>query len=455
MQRILLSSLLVCTLIAATFSTGAAQSPALSAATRTKLTASLAKGAAFLRQQQRPDGKYDNHPGITAMVVTALLKQPGARATELPTIAKSLDFLKSLAKPDGGLYESEKMIPHYITAVAMNALVAGGRPEDRPTIERARAYLADHILDEGEGITKDNKFYGGMGYGGTSDGGIADIISLELSLRALKEANLPANDPTWQKAIAFLQRTQNFKETSDQSFAANDGGFMYYPGYSQVEGTTQSYGAGTYSGLLSYAWANLNKNDRRVRTAFKWIGEHYTLDENPGIGQKAVYYYYMVFAKALQAFGETEVVDDKGVRHNWREDLAAETAVSAGRRRFVGERQESGGDAGQQDAGDELLDDRHRIDLAVDETDGGPRRDRRGRRHRLEAAARKRPRHRPRTVGALMGDDRRPRRRRHRRRTAGSRRRAADSIKPGHDPERRCIRRVVGFAAGICRFPRR
>jgi squalene-hopene/tetraprenyl-beta-curcumene cyclase len=215
------------------------------------------------------------------------------------------------------------MIPHYITAVAIQAFAAGGRPADRELIERGRKYLADHLLDEGEGIEKSNKFYGGMGYGGTSDGGMADIISLEYSLRAMKEAELPATDAAWQKAIAFLQRTQNLKEMNDQPNAGNDGGFMYYPGYSQVEGTTQSYGSGTYAGLLSYAWANLQKNDRRVQSAFKWISENYTLEENPGIGHKALYYYYMVFAKALQAMGENTIVDAKGVRHNWREELAA------------------------------------------------------------------------------------------------------------------------------------
>jgi squalene-hopene/tetraprenyl-beta-curcumene cyclase len=255
------------------------------------------------------------------MAAAALLRQPGARDKELATVGKTLDYLKSLAKPDGGIYE--KMIPHYITAVAVQAFTAGGRAGDKEAIEKARRYLADHLLDEGEGIAKSDKFYGGMGYGGTSDGGIADIISLEMGLRAMKEAELPANDPAWQKAIAFLQRTQNNKETSDQPFAANDGGFMYYPGYSQIDGTTRSYGAGTYAGLLSYSWANLQKNDRRVQAAFKWIGENYTLDENPGIGAKALYYYYMVFAKALQGMGEPAITDAKGGKHNWREELAA------------------------------------------------------------------------------------------------------------------------------------
>jgi len=60
-----------------------------------------------------------------------------------------------------------------------------------------------------------------------------------------------------------------------------------------------------------------------VANALKWIGEHYTVDENPGIGTKALYYYYMVFAKALQAMGEPVITDSKGGKHNWREELAA------------------------------------------------------------------------------------------------------------------------------------
>jgi squalene-hopene/tetraprenyl-beta-curcumene cyclase len=296
-----------------------AQQTGLSSATRQQLIASLNKGAAFVAAQQKADGKYDNHPGITAMAAAALLKMPGQHDKQLPAAGKALDYLKSLAKPDGGIYE--QMIPHYITSTAVQALVAGGRPGDKPAIEKARAYLTEHLLDEGEGIQKSDKFYGGLGFGGTSDGGKADIISLEYGLRAMKEADLPANDPAWEKAIQFLQRTQNSKETNDQSWSGTDGGFVYYPGYSQVENTTQSYGSGTYAGLLSYSWANLQKNDRRVQNAFKWIAEHYTVDENPGIGTKALYYYYMVFAKALQAFGENTIVDGKGVSHNWREDL--------------------------------------------------------------------------------------------------------------------------------------
>ncbi len=291
----------------------------LSADTRQKLMASLDRGAAYLRSQQKPDGTLENHPGIAAMAVTALLRQPAPNSAKYRDAAnKTLDYLRTLAKPDGGIYE--KSIPHYITAVSVMAFIAGGRAQDQPLVTKARQYLAEHLLDEGEGLKPDDKFYGGMGYGGTSNGGIADIISLEYGLRALKEAGMGANDPAWDRALKFLQRTQNSSETNDQAWATNDGGFVYYPGYSQA-GETRSYGSGTYAGILSYSWANVKKEDQRVQSALKWIRSTYTVDENPGIGTKALYYYYMVFAKALQAVGEDVIVDAKGQRHNWREDL--------------------------------------------------------------------------------------------------------------------------------------
>jgi squalene-hopene/tetraprenyl-beta-curcumene cyclase len=286
---------------------------------RKKLTDSLEKGAAYLRQQQHADGTFDANPGITGMAATALLRQPGvSRDKQLAVVGKSLDYLAKMAKPDGGIYD--KAIPHYITAVSMMAMVAGGRPQDKPLIEKGRQYLVEHLLDEGEGVPPSDKFYGGLGYGGTSDGGRADIIGLQYGLQAMKEADLPANNAAWEKAIKFIQRTQNNSETNDQKWASNDGGLVYYPGYSQA-GETRSYGAATYAGLISYSWANVKKTDARVQSVMKWVRNNYTVDENPGIGQKTVYYYYMVFAKALQAIGDTEIVDAKGQKHNWREDL--------------------------------------------------------------------------------------------------------------------------------------
>jgi squalene-hopene/tetraprenyl-beta-curcumene cyclase len=302
----------------------AGASSRLSADTEKQLRESLSKAEAYLRQQQKPDGTWENNPGITALAATALLRQPGvSKAKQLETVGKTLDSLAKLAKPDGGIYD--KIIPHYITAVSTMALAAGGRPQDRPLIEKGREYLARNLLDEEEGVKPGDIWYGGASYGGgptPADGRRADIISLQYALQAMKEADLPANDPAWTKALAFLQRTQNNSETNDQKWAANDGGFVYYPGFSyNVDGGTKSYGSATYAGVLSFSWANVKKYDQRVQSVVKWISNNYTVDENPGMGQKTVYYYYMVFAKAMQAIGEPVITDARGRNHNWREEL--------------------------------------------------------------------------------------------------------------------------------------
>lgn len=294
----------------------------LSADTRQRLVEASNRGAAYLRQQQKADGTWENHPGITALVATALLRQPGVpREKALQDVGKTLDYLRSLAKPDGGIYE--KAIPHYVTAVSAQALAAGGRPADKPIVDRARQYIVANMLDESEGVEKSEIWYGGMGYGNAPrPDRRADIISLEYALQAMRETDLPATDAAWSKAIAFLQRTQNHSETNDQAWSGNDGGFVYYPGFSYHEaGGTRSYGSATYAGVLSYSWANVKKTDARVQGVLQWIRDNYTVDENPGMGQKTVYYYYMVFAKALQAIDEPVIVDAKGQRHNWREDL--------------------------------------------------------------------------------------------------------------------------------------
>lgn len=295
----------------------------LSAETRQRLSDALDKAESYLRRQQKADGTFDANPGITALAATAILRQPGKdKAAQLQTAGRALDYLAKLGKPDGGIYDNA--IPHYITAVSTTALVAGGRPQDRPLIEKARVYLAENLLDESEGVGKEEIWYGGMGYGRTTraDGRRADIISLEFALRAMNDAELPAGDAAWQKAITFLQRTQNNSETNDQKWAGNDGGFVYYPGFTyHTDGGTRSYGSATYAGVLSYSWANVKKDDQRVQSVGKWIRDHYTVDENPGMGQKTVYYYYMVFAKALQAIGEPTIVDARGRSHRWREEL--------------------------------------------------------------------------------------------------------------------------------------
>jgi squalene-hopene/tetraprenyl-beta-curcumene cyclase len=58
-----------------------------------------------------------------------------------------------------------------------------------------------------------------------------------------------------------------------------------------------------------------------VQAAVKWIRAHYTLEENPGMAQAGLYYYYHTFAKALTALREDQFTDSSGKKHDWRREL--------------------------------------------------------------------------------------------------------------------------------------
>ena len=60
-----------------------------------------------------------------------------------------------------------------------------------------------------------------------------------------------------------------------------------------------------------------------MKAALTYITQHYTVDENPGLAQQGLYYYYHTFAKTMAVLGEPILKDAKGVSHDWRSDLVA------------------------------------------------------------------------------------------------------------------------------------
>jgi squalene-hopene/tetraprenyl-beta-curcumene cyclase len=294
----------------------------------------LARGVTFLRPRQDVKGGWSTQrePGVTALVATALLRSGQVSAAD-PAVTRALTYLEGHIGPGGGV--SEEAHANYATSIALVAFHEANRNGRYDRVIRAgQDFLKSKQWDEAEGKKRDDAFYGGAGYGGRNSR--PDLSNTTFFMEALRDTGLPADDPSLKKALIFVSRCQNLKgEFNDQAWAGkvNDGGFVYSTagGGESMAGKTadgglRSYASMTYAGLKSMIYAGLDRNDPRVKAAWTYITEHYTLDENPGLGQQGLYYYYHTFAKTMAVLGEPTIVDAKGISHDWKAELIAALA---------------------------------------------------------------------------------------------------------------------------------
>lgn len=302
-------------------------------------------------------------PAFTALVLDGMLMDPKADPEKDPVIAAGVKFLLNHQKSDGGIYDRD--LPQYNTSLSVSALSKVRSARSKDAVEKGVAFLkkmqwgeaSDPTVGGKEApkpVTRDHQFYGGVGYGRHSR---PDNSNLAMFMQALQDAGVSPQDEAVKRALVFLERTQMDDRINDQQYAkgSRQGGFVYSTvenaatmeertGQSMAgmieetlsDGTVASrlraYGSMTYAGFKSYLFAELPKDDPRVKAAFDWIRRNFTVDENPGAGTNGQYYYYVVFARALRAAGEPTIktLDAKntptGEERNWRKELVEKLA---------------------------------------------------------------------------------------------------------------------------------
>lgn len=288
----------------------------------------VAKARAFLKASQNADGSFSPKiagPGVTAVVLAGLLRT-GASPDD-PTVAAALKYLEKQVQEDGGIYN--KFLANYVTSVGVMALKEANTKGQYDAILKKAADFLKKVQQAG---SEDDLKWGGFGYDGKSR---PDTSNTNFAIEALLAAGVPKDDPAIQKALKFLGRCQNLPgESNDQPFAKkagkNDiGGFVYNPfdldskRDKTPEGGLRSLGGMTYGGLKSFLYAGVGKDDPRVEACITWVRNHYTVEENPGMGKAGLFYYYHTFAKAMDALGEDPFADASGTKHFWRVELFA------------------------------------------------------------------------------------------------------------------------------------
>jgi squalene-hopene/tetraprenyl-beta-curcumene cyclase len=298
------------------------------------------RGAKYLLAAQEADGGWasETGPGVSSLVLKALIQDPLV-GPKHPAVRRGVEFVLKSQREDGGLYSAEGLLKNYESSVALSMLAVLKDPAYEKQIAALQKFVKDNQWDESEGKSADDPWYGGAGYG---RGKRPDLSNTQMMLEALRDSGLSKDDPAYKKALVFIQRCQMRGETNDQAFAkgATQGGFIYSPsgggeskaGTIDVDGRSElrCYGSMTYAGFKSMLYAGLSRDDPRVQAALDWMRQHWTLEHNPNMpaaqSDEGLFYYYHVFGRALDAWGEPVIREKTGREHVWRQELVERMA---------------------------------------------------------------------------------------------------------------------------------
>lgn len=310
---------------------------------RNEVEHAIGRGLDWLARQQQPGGWWaqTEHPAETAMILMAFQGDPSGyyKRKHEKVIKAGYDYLLGNVKPDGSIYAKD--LKNYNTALSMLAFLVANDTAYEPILKKGRQFLISQQDDFGEKGMGDHPLDGGLGYSGSFKN--SDINNTTAALEALHYtrylksdvANAPeAKDLNWKAVAQFITRTQNLPGSNDQPWASGDpdnkGGFVYFPEYSMAGTSTlpdgrvvyRSYGSASYNGLLSLTYAQIDVQDKRVKAVLNWLNRNFSLDENPGMGQDGLFYYYHTLAKGLSLVGIDEITHKDGSKLKWRPALA-------------------------------------------------------------------------------------------------------------------------------------
>lgn len=304
----------------------------LVAAPRPALDVAIEKGVRFLLSKQAEAGHWSDPqmPALTALPVWALTACGGERLEEgerkaiAEAIGKGVAFVLNTQRPDGGFYVPKpgrggSGLGNYNTSVCLSALFESKLAPTEPLL-KAREYIASSQL------TGDDTMAGGFGYDKVSRRRYADLSNTSYALDAMRRTEGLEEfrttgkrvDVDWNKALGFVENLMK-KEGPDAGGAAYNERTPQGGTSTNAQGRVQlrAYGSMTYAAVLSMCHAKLDRTDPRVKQSLGYCEKNWSVDENPGMGNQGLYYFYDIMARALQASGVESVGG-----HDWKRELS-------------------------------------------------------------------------------------------------------------------------------------
>ena len=304
-------------------------------APRPEVEAAIVKGVRFLLAKQAPEGHWSDAqmPALSALPVWAIAacgdetengKREIANEACQAAIEKGVKYVLGTQRPDGGFYVPKpgrggSGLGNYNTAVCLSALFESHQAPTEALL-KAREYIASSQL------TGDDTMAGGFGYDKVSRRRYADLSNTSYALDAMRRTESLEEmrttgkraDVDWVKAIAFVDNLMK-KEGPDAGGAAYNERTPQGGTSTNAQGRVQlrAYGSMTYAAVLSMCHAKLDRGDPRVKQSLEYCERNWSVDENPGMGNQGLYYFYDIMARALQASGVASVGT-----HDWKRELS-------------------------------------------------------------------------------------------------------------------------------------
>jgi hypothetical protein len=329
-----------------------------------KIDAALRRGAAFLWKAQRADGAFSSTTygafrdgrALSPLALSALLFAAERGEVSDRAYAKGADFVASLVGKDGRVGAGPHGLdyPVYSVAGALLVLAIPANRRHASAIPPMVAFIKARQLAEENGWTRADPAFGGFGYWHSipkkpaGAEGAHELLSSNLSatlfaIGALRLAGVPASDPLFAKARAFVERCQNFAEAGAGDSRYDDGGFFLTP-TNEVQNKAgaagkdargrvryRSYASMTADGLRALLGLGLGPEHPRVRAAARWLASHFEGAEQSGrfppdrafAKEGSRYYTAWTVAHALAFLGAPDLATPKG-KVSWAKRMVAD-----------------------------------------------------------------------------------------------------------------------------------
>ncbi|MDB6120948.1 MAG: cycloartenol synthase-like protein [Verrucomicrobiaceae bacterium] len=302
--------------------THATQSPAL----KDRLQKAIGKGRVWLEQNQNAAlGSWGNpdHPALTALAVLAI--KGDRNRPKSVAVQNAYAFVRSQAKADGGLYGRGLVV--YNTALCLSSLLLDDNQQSLVLIPGAKRFLQNHRsgLDFRAEDADESEIDSRADFSST----LASLRQFEAGATDRPSKVKDSSGLNWDAAIKFVEsyrkppgtdgkRAPIISPTTESAGTGKKASADPVPGRKVA---LRYSGSMSYDSLLSLVYDKLETDDDRIVAFINWLQQNYTVEENPGLGSKGLYYYYHSIAKVLSIRKIERLKLKDGQEIDWRTEL--------------------------------------------------------------------------------------------------------------------------------------